>query len=47
MIGLEKDFRENLARIYNKGAHKSGVTACHSLIDQHCQTEEVLGIFLK
>ena len=38
---------ENLARIYNKGAHVSGVQMCHKLIDDNCQNEETVGIFLK
>ena len=33
---LETEFSQHLARIYNKGAHKSGVQGCHALIDDHC-----------
>ena len=44
---LEKDFSQNLARIYDKGAHKSGVTNCHKLIDEYCGQPEVVSIFLK
>ena len=44
---LDKDFGENLARIYNKGAHKSGVEGCHRLIDQYFDSQEVVGIFMK
>lgn len=47
LIDLEKEFGENLARIYNKGAHKSGVNMCHKLIDQNCDSQEVVGIFLR
>jgi len=44
---LEKQFAENLARIYNKGAIKSGVQGCHTMIDQNSGNPEVVGIFLK
>jgi hypothetical protein len=44
---LDKEFSQNLARIYDKGAHKSGVTACHKLIDEYCDQPEVVSIFLK
>jgi hypothetical protein len=33
MFELEQEFSDNLARIYNKAAHKSGVQGCHKLID--------------
>ena len=32
---LESEFDENLARVYNHGAHKSGVQACMRLIDEN------------
>jgi hypothetical protein len=43
---LGTDFAQNLARIYNKGAHKSGVQACHKLIDDNSDSPEVVGVFL-
>jgi hypothetical protein len=43
---LGTDFAQNLARIYNKGAHKSGVQACHKLIDENSDSPEVVGVFL-
>ena len=43
---LEAEFQQNLARIYNKAAHKSGVVKCHQLIEQNCNSPEVVTIFL-
>ena len=47
MNNLEKEFSENLARIYNKGAHRSGVEGCTRMIDENCDKVEVVGVFLK
>lgn len=44
---LEHEFSENLARIYNKGAHKSGVTGCLRLLKQYSEQPEVVGVLLK
>ena len=49
---LEKEFNLNLARIYNKGAHKSGVQVTQNLIDENCEHPrevigKICGIFLK
>lgn len=44
---LESEFDENLARVYNHGAHKSGVQACMKIIDQYSGQAEVVNIFLK
>jgi len=43
---LEAEFQQNVARIYNKGAHKSGVMKCHQLIEENCHSPEVVTIFL-
>lgn len=32
---LESEFDENLARVYNHAAHKSGVQACMRIIDEY------------
>ena len=49
---IEKEFNLNLSRIYNKGAHKSGVMNCHKIIDEYCAEPrevvgKIVGIFLK
>lgn len=44
---LDKAFEQNLARIYTRGGHKSGVEGCQKLIADNCQSSEVVGIFLR
>jgi hypothetical protein len=44
---LEKEFDENLARVYRHASHKSGVEACMRLIDENHGQVEVVNIFLK
>lgn len=43
---LEAEFEANLARLYTKAAHKSGVQGCHKLIDEHCHSSSNVHIFL-
>ena len=44
---LDAEFDKNLARIYTKGGHKSGVEGCQKLIEENCHSPEVVGLFLK
>ena len=44
---LDSAFERNLARIYSRGGHKSGVEGCQKLIAEHCQSPEVVGVFLR
>jgi hypothetical protein len=43
---LEADFEKNLARLYSKGGHKSGVEGCHQMIEDNTNNPDAVGIFL-
>ena len=44
---IEIQFNKNLARVYDRGSHQSGVTDCHQMLQQHCAMIESVPIFLK
>ena len=44
---VEREFNINLARIYDKGAHKSGIQECQKIIREHSHSQEAATVFLK
>ena len=44
---VEREFNMSLARIYDKGAHKSGIQECQKIIREFSHSQEAATVFLK